>query len=78
MKIPLVDQPIKTVEIAIWFVKNKDYVVEGQLIAEIEYDKVSLEINAEQNGIITLKAKAGEKIQMGEVICEIDTDAARP
>ena len=78
MKIPFVNQPVKTSEISMWLVKSGDYVIKDQHIAEIDYDKVSLELNAEQNGIITLKAKAGEKIQMGQVICEIDTDAARP
>lgn len=59
-------------------VKSGDYVIKDQYIAEIEYDKVSIELNAIQNGIITLKVKAGEKIEMGQAICEIDTEGARP
>ena len=59
-------------------VKSGDYVIKDQYIPEIQYDKVSIELNAIQNGIITLKVKAGEKIEMGQAICEIDTEGARP
>ena len=74
MKSPLNEDSI----LSLWMVKNGDYVIENQHIAEVENDKVSVEVNAVQNGIITLNIKAGEKIPAGFTICCINTDGVRP
>ncbi|MGU3375597.1 2-oxoglutarate dehydrogenase complex dihydrolipoyllysine-residue succinyltransferase [Chryseobacterium sp. M5A1_1a] len=78
MKVPSPGESITEVEIATWLVKDGDYVEKDQPIAEVDSDKATLELPAEQSGIITLKAEEGEVVQVGQVVCLIDMDAARP
>ena len=74
MKSPLNEDSI----LSLWMVKNGDYVIENQHIAEVENDKVSVEVNAKKKKNIKLKIKAGEKIPAGFTICCINTDGFRP
>lgn len=78
MKVPSPGESITEVEIATWLVKDGDYVEKDQPIAEVDSDKATLELPAEQSGIITLKAEEGEVVQVGQVVCLIDIDAAKP
>lgn len=78
MKVPSPGESITEVEIAQWLVSDGDYVEKDQAIAEIDSDKATLELPAEASGIITLKAKEGDAIAVGEVVCLIDTDAPKP
>lgn len=77
MKVPSPGESITEVEIASWLVKDGDYVEKDQPIAEVDSDKATLELPAEQSGIITLKAEEGEVVQVGQVVCLIDMDAAK-
>ncbi|AGC66999.1 2-oxoglutarate dehydrogenase, E2 subunit, dihydrolipoamide succinyltransferase [Candidatus Uzinura diaspidicola str. ASNER] len=77
MKIPSPGESIKDVEISSWLVKEGDYVEKDQPIVEIDSDKATLELTAEKNGIIKLKAKAGDTLQIGDIICMIDTSKER-
>ena len=54
-----------------WFVNDGEIVREGQLIAEVQVDKVSAEVPAPQNGIITLLVKADEVVTQGMPIARI-------
>ncbi len=78
MKVPSPGESISEVEIAEWLVQDGDYVEKDQTIAEIDSDKATLELPAEASGIITLKAEEGDVVQVGEVVCLIDTDAEKP
>jgi len=78
MKVPSPGESISEVEIATWLVSDGDYVEKDQAIAEVDSDKATLELPAEQAGIITLKASEGEVVKVGQVVCLIDTSAARP
>ncbi len=78
MKVPSPGESISEVQIANWLVKDGDYVSNGQVIAEIDSDKATLELAAEAAGSITLKASAGDTVAVGDVVCLIDTDAAKP
>ena len=78
MKVPSPGESITEVEIATWLVKDGDYVEKDQSIAEVDSDKATLELPAEQSGIITLKAEEGDVVQVGQVVCLIDMDAAKP
>lgn len=78
MKVPSPGESITEVEIAEWLVKDGDYVEKDQPIAEVDSDKATLELPAEESGIITLKAAVGDAVAVGEVVCLIDTDAAKP
>ena len=75
MKIPSPGESISEVEIAEWLVTDGEYVEKDQIIAEIDSDKATLELPAEQSGIITLKAEEGDVVQVGQVVCHIDTSA---
>lgn len=78
MKVPSPGESIKEVEIATWLVKDGDYVEKDQAIAEVDSDKATLELPAEASGIITLKAEEGDAVAVGQVVCLIDTSAAKP
>jgi 2-oxoglutarate dehydrogenase E2 component (dihydrolipoamide succinyltransferase) len=78
MKVPSPGESITEVEIATWLVKDGDYVEKDQAIAEVDSDKATLELPAEASGIITLKAEEGDAVAVGEVVCLIDTSAAKP
>lgn len=78
MKVPSPGESITEVEIATWLVKDGDFVEKDQPIAEVDSDKATLELPAEQSGIITLKAEEGEVVQVGQVVCLIDMDGAKP
>lgn len=78
MKVPSPGESIKEVEIATWLVKDGDYVEKDQAIAEVDSDKATLELPAEASGIITLKAEEGDAVAVGQVVCHIDTAAAKP
>lgn len=78
MKVPSPGESISEVEIAAWLVADGDYVEKDQAIAEVDSDKATLELPAEESGIITLKAAEGDVVKVGQVVCLIDTAAARP
>lgn len=78
MKVPSPGESITEVEIATWLVKDGDYVEKDQAIAEVDSDKATLELPAEAAGIITLKAEEGDAVKVGQVVCLIDTGAAKP
>ncbi len=78
MKVPSPGESITEVEIADWLVEDGDYVEKDQAIAEVDSDKATLELPAEESGIITLKAEVGDAVAVGEVVCLIDTSAEKP
>ena len=78
MKVPSPGESITEVEIATWLVADGDSVEKDQAIAEVDSDKATLELPAEASGIITLKAEEGDAVAVGEVVCLIDTSAAKP
>ncbi len=78
MKVPSPGESITEVEIAEWLVEDGDYVEKDQAIAEIDSDKATLELPAEESGIITLKAENGDAVAVGAVVCLIDTAAEKP
>ena len=78
MKVPSPGESISEVEIAEWLVKDGDYVEKDQTIAEVDSDKATLDLPAEQSGIITLKAKEGDAVEVGAVVCLIDTSVKAP
>ena len=75
MKVPSPGESITEVEIATWLVSDGDYVEKDQVIAEVDSDKATLELPAEESGTITLKAEEGDAVDVGQVVCLIDTSA---
>jgi 2-oxoglutarate dehydrogenase E2 component (dihydrolipoamide succinyltransferase) len=78
MKVPSPGESITEVEIATWLVSDGDYVEKDQAIAEVDSDKATLELPAEEAGIISLRAEEGDVVEVGQVVCIIDTAAERP
>ena len=73
MKVPSPGESITEVEIATWLVADGDYVEKDQIIAELDSDKATLELPAEQGGVITLKVQEGDSVDVGQIVCLIDT-----
>jgi 2-oxoglutarate dehydrogenase E2 component (dihydrolipoamide succinyltransferase) len=78
VKIPSPGESITEVEIAEWLVESGDYVERDQTIAEIDSDKATLELAAEDAGAIELLVEEGETVEVGAVVAKIDTDAEAP
>jgi 2-oxoglutarate dehydrogenase E2 component (dihydrolipoamide succinyltransferase) len=74
IKVPSPGESISEVEIASWLVEDGDYVEKDQEIAEVESDKATLPLIAEQSGTIRILADTGKAIQVGTVVCSINTD----
>lgn len=78
IKVPNVGESISQVTIAKWLIKDGDYVERDQVLAELESDKATFELNAENAGVITILVKAEEDAEVGAIIGKIDTDAKAP
>jgi 2-oxoglutarate dehydrogenase E2 component (dihydrolipoamide succinyltransferase) len=75
IKIPSPGESITEVELASWLVEDGEYVERDQPIAEIESDKATLELPAEANGVIKLLVEPGTTVDVGALVCQIDTSA---
>ena len=75
MKIPSPGESISEVEIASWLVSDGEFVKKDQIIAEIDSDKATLELPAEESGVIALAAEEGDVVKVGQVVCKIDVSA---
>jgi len=78
MLVPSPGESISEVEIAEWLVEDGEYVEKDQAIAEIDSDKATLELPAEKSGTIKIVVEEGQTVAVGDVVCLIDTDAAKP
>ncbi|GGF35241.1 2-oxoglutarate dehydrogenase complex dihydrolipoyllysine-residue succinyltransferase [Echinicola rosea] len=76
IKVPAVGESITEVTIGQWFKNTGDYVEMDEVICELESDKATFELTAEADGVLSVKAEAGETLEIGAVICEIDTNAS--
>lgn len=75
IKVPSPGESITEVEISSWLVADGDYVEQDQEVAEIESDKATLPLIAEEAGVIHIKVEEGTPVAVGTVACSIDTDA---
>ena len=75
MNVPSPGESISEVEIATWLVADGDYVEKDQEICEIDSDKATLTLAAEESGAILIKVEEGETVAIGDVVCTIDTSA---
>lgn len=74
LKVPSPGESITEVTISRWLVKTGDVVEKDQELAEIESDKATLTINAEEAGKVEIFGNDGDVIKVGSVICKIDTN----
>ena len=78
IKVPTVGESISEVTLVKWHKKDGEWADRDEVIAELESEKTTFELNAEQAGIIKIIAKEGDTLNIGDVVCSIDTDAAPP
>ncbi|WKN46023.1 2-oxoglutarate dehydrogenase complex dihydrolipoyllysine-residue succinyltransferase [Tunicatimonas pelagia] len=74
IKVPTVGESITEVTIAEWVKNDGDYVEMDEVIAELESDKATFELNAPHAGTLQTKANEGDTLEVGAIICEIDPD----
>jgi 2-oxoglutarate dehydrogenase E2 component (dihydrolipoamide succinyltransferase) len=76
IKVPSVGESVTEATLAEWFKKDGDTVQIDEPLFVIETDKVTLEVVAETDGVLSIKVQAGETVAIGEVVGTIDTEAA--
>ncbi|EPR68895.1 Dihydrolipoamide succinyltransferase component (E2) of 2-oxoglutarate dehydrogenase complex [Cyclobacterium qasimii M12-11B] len=74
IKVPAVGESITEVTIGQWFKKDGEFVEMDEVICELESDKATFELTAESSGVLYTKADEGDTLEIGAVICEIDTE----
>ena len=78
IKVPAVGESINEVTLVKWHKKEGDWVNRDEVIAELESEKATFELNAEQAGALHIIAAGGDTLNIGDVVCTIDTTAAKP
>ena len=76
IKVPSVGESVTEATLAQWYKKNGDQVRKGELLFVLETDKVTLEIEAEADGLLKISKSEGETIPIGGVVGTIDRSAA--
>ncbi len=78
VKVPSMGESITSGILTNWMVKDGDYVNKGDLLYELETDKITSEAPAEVAGVIALKAAPDDEVEIGQVVAEIDESASAP
>jgi 2-oxoglutarate dehydrogenase E2 component (dihydrolipoamide succinyltransferase) len=78
IKVPTVGESISEVTLVKWLKNDGEYAERDEVIAELESEKATFEINAEQAGAVKQIAKEGDTLAIGDLVCSIDTDAPKP
>jgi 2-oxoglutarate dehydrogenase E2 component (dihydrolipoamide succinyltransferase) len=78
IKVPTVGESISEVTLLKWVKNSGDYVERDEVIAELESEKATFEVNAEKAGILKQSAQEGDTLQIGDTLASIDETAAKP
>ena len=78
IKIPSIGESISEATLAQWLKKEGDFVDRDEVICELESEKASFELNAEQAGILHILVEEGADVQIGQTVARIDETAAAP
>jgi 2-oxoglutarate dehydrogenase E2 component (dihydrolipoamide succinyltransferase) len=78
IKVPVVGESISEVTLLKWTKAEGEWVERDEVIAELESEKATFEINAEQAGVLKHGAKEGDTIKIGDVVAHIDEKAEAP
>jgi 2-oxoglutarate dehydrogenase E2 component (dihydrolipoamide succinyltransferase) len=78
IKVPTVGESISEVTLLKWVKKEGEYVERDEVIAELESEKATFEVNAEKAGTLKLSANEGDTLKIGDVLATIDENAAKP
>jgi 2-oxoglutarate dehydrogenase E2 component (dihydrolipoamide succinyltransferase) len=78
IKVPTIGESISEVTLIKWLKKDGDYVERDEVIAELESEKATFEVNAEKAGTLQTLGKEGDTLKIGDVVAKIDESAAKP
>src|SRR6185503_1205840 len=78
IKVPTIGESINEVTLLKWAKNDGDYVERDEVIAELESEKATFEVNAEQAGVLKPIGKEGDTLKIGDVVAQIDESAAKP
>ncbi len=78
LKVPPVGESISEVTLIKWTKADGTWVERDEVLCELESEKATFELNAEQAGILMQIAKEGDDLKIGDIACKIDTNATRP
>ena len=78
IKVPTVGESISEVTLLKWLRKEGEYVERDEVIAELESEKATFEVNAEKAGVLKLAANEGDTLKIGDTLASIDENAAKP
>ncbi|MEP6675219.1 MAG: 2-oxoglutarate dehydrogenase complex dihydrolipoyllysine-residue succinyltransferase [Ferruginibacter sp.] len=78
IKVPAIGESITEVTLVKWLKKEGEWADRDEVIAELESEKATFEINAEQAGVLKIIAKEGDTLKIGDIVCSIDTEATKP
>lgn len=78
IKVPTVGESISEVTLLKWVKNDGDYVNRDEVIAELESEKATFEVNAEKAGVLKTNAKEGDTLKIGDLLASIDEAAAKP
>ncbi|MCB0697906.1 MAG: 2-oxoglutarate dehydrogenase complex dihydrolipoyllysine-residue succinyltransferase [Chitinophagaceae bacterium] len=78
IKVPTVGESISEVTLVEWLKKDGEWVERDEVLCELESEKATFELSAEQAGILHTVAKNDQTLNIGDVACKIDETAKRP
>jgi len=78
IKVPTVGESISEVTLLKWTKNDGEYVERDEVIAELESEKATFEVNAEQAGVLKTSANEGDTLKIGDLLASIDESAAKP
>src|SRR4051794_35741932 len=78
IKVPTVGESINEVTLVKWLKADGDYVERDEVIAELESEKATFELNAEQAGVLKMVGKEGDTLNIGDTVAQIDETAPKP
>jgi len=78
IKVPTVGESISEVTLVKWLKPDGAYVARDEVIAELESEKATFEVNAEKAGVLKTVGKEGDTLKIGDVVAQIDETAPKP
>ena len=78
IKVPAVGESISEVTLVKWIKNDGDYVDRDEVLAELESEKATFEVNAEKAGVLKTVGKEGDTLNIGDVLAQIDETAVKP
>src|SRR3954466_12480103 len=78
IKVPPVGESISEVTLVKWLKQEGEWVKRDELLCELESEKATFELNAEQAGVLHIVAQEGATLGIGDIACTIDEAAAKP